>query len=72
MIGLELVYINNDVRDFICGNKYRVVSFVNSPWEIFGVDNGFGSISEFTGWDIWNYFITLDDYRNHKLESIGI
>lgn len=78
---MELVYIGVHPSRFITGNKYSVISFFPnglqtgevSRYHIMDKD---GILCEFSSDIIWNYFMTLSEYkivsRNQKLESIGI
>lgn len=75
---MELIYIGTDESRFIRSNSYRVVSFTSNSLRIldkFGVIFHW-SIHPVTSWksDMIqpSDFITLEEYRNRKLESIGI
>jgi hypothetical protein len=69
---MELIYIGNHQSRFIRGDKYRVISVTEVPYQKLSILDKDGIYQEFDVDIVWNYFMTLDGYRNKRLESIGI
>ena len=69
---LKWIYINkipNGHKHFTLGKVYSVWLFDDPIWEIRDDLNQLVSIHEES---LKKYFISIDDYRNRKLEMIGI
>jgi len=69
---MELIYIGNHQSRFIRGNKYKVIAFTKAPYQKLRILDKDGVYQEFDSDIVWNYFKTLEVYRNERLESIGI
>lgn len=69
---MELIYIGNHQSRFIRGNKYKVISITEVPYQKLRILDKDGIYQEFDSDIVWNYFKTLNVYRNERLESIGI
>jgi len=69
---MELIYIGNHQSRFIRGNKYKVISITEGPYQKLRILDKDGIYQEFDSDIVWNYFKTLNVYRNWRLESIGI
>lgn len=66
---LKYVYIGNIHYRFTNNVVYSVWKFSESSWRVRDDENNLVDISYS---DFSNYFISLQDYRNNKLEMIGI
>jgi hypothetical protein len=69
---MEIIYIGNHQSRFIYGDKYKVASFIEVPYQKFYILDKDGIYQEFDVDIVWNYFVTLDEYRNRRLEGIGL
>lgn len=69
---MELIYIGNHQSRFIRGNKYKVISITEVPYQKLRILDKWGIYQDFDSDIVWNYFKTLDVHRNERLESIGI
>ena len=69
---MELIYIGNHQSRFIRGNKYKVISITEVPYQKLHILDKDGVYQEFDSDIVWNHFKTLEDFSNQRLESIGI
>jgi hypothetical protein len=69
---MELIYIGNHQSRFIQGQRYRVISITDVPYQKLRILDKDGVYQEFDSDIVWNYFKTINVYRNERLESIGI
>ena len=69
---MELIYIGNHQSRFIRGNKYKVISITEAPYQKLRILDKDGIYQEFDSDIVWNYFKTLEVYRNERLKMIGI
>lgn len=69
---MELIYIGNHQSRFIRGQKYRVISVTEVPYQKISILDKDGIYQEFDSDIVWNYFKAIDVYRNERLGSIGI
>lgn len=69
---MELIYIGNHQSRFIRGNKYKVISITEVPYQKLRILDKDGVYQEFDSDIVCNYFKTLEVHRNERLESISI